>query len=64
MSLLKWDQATCSGCQVQLSDDAFDIQSRLKRATPTEVVVQWKCPNCNIRSETVFEYKGDVDPEQ
>jgi len=64
MNLIKWDQATCGGCQIQLSDKGFNMQSRLKKASPTEVVVQWKCPNCDTKNETLYSYSGDVDKEK
>ena len=64
MNLMRWDEATCSSCAIQLADEAFDIQSRLKRATPTEALIQWKCPNCEHRNETLFNYAGDIEEEQ
>lgn len=64
MNIIKWDQATCSGCQIQLAQDAFDIKAKLQKATTEQVVVGWSCPNCGEDNQTLYEYSGDRDAEE
>lgn len=64
MNIIKWDQATCSGCQIQLAQDTFSEEGELNKATTKEVVIGWSCPNCDEYNQTLYEYSGDEDTKE